>query len=203
MTTELERGRLESGPAGESLPARRQELQTEDWCILGPGAAPDFLPSWPWEKWMARGKQVRPHLCPPGIVPLMDGHGRGLEGGQDDVVGRGQLYSDVVGAATVRSGGEPGGGEGLGLCTPVQRGPWRPPSLEAGRQQAHKSEPRVSFPCSAHEAQPAPGLPVPHCALGQAVCLRWASIIPSEKRGDPPGCSSEDVTVKSKGSLQR
>lgn len=76
------------------------------------GAALCFLPSWPREKWVVRGKQVKPHLCPPGIIPLLNGHRRGLEGGQGDVVGRSQVYSDAVGAATVCSGGEPGGGEG-------------------------------------------------------------------------------------------
>lgn len=96
---------------------------------------------------MARGKQVRPHLCPPGIVPLMDGHGRGLEGGQDDVVGRGQLYSDVVGAATVRSGGEPGGGGRAWDCAPQYRGGpgghhlWR----RAGSRPTNRS-PESHFP---------------------------------------------------------
>ena len=131
MMAELRKGRVEPGPARESLPARRQELQAVDWGILGPGAAPDFLPSWPWEKQVARGKQVRPHLCPLGIVPLVDCHARGLEGGQDEVVGRGQLYSDLVGAATICSGGEPVGGRGSGLGTPRQA------ALEAGNQQAH------------------------------------------------------------------
>ena len=102
----------------------------------------------------ARGQHMRPHLCPPGIVPLRDGHRRGLEGGQDDVVSGGQLYSDVVGATTVCSGGEPGGGRGLGPCTPRQLAP------EAGGQQAGKLEPQVSFPCSAHEAHLASALPV-------------------------------------------
>ena len=131
MTAELEKGRVEPGPARESLPARRQELQAVDWGIPGPGAAPDFLPSWPWEKQVVRGKQVRPHLCPLGIVPLVDRHGRGLEGGQDEVVGRGQLYSDLVGTATICSRGEPVGGRGSGLGTPRQA------ALESGNQQAH------------------------------------------------------------------
>lgn len=78
---------MEPGPATKSLSPRRQELQAVDWGIPGPVAAPDFLPSWPWEKQVVRGKQVRPHLCPLGIIPLVDGHGRGLEGGQDEVVG--------------------------------------------------------------------------------------------------------------------
>lgn len=38
------------------------------------------------EKGVVRAKQERPHLCPLGIVPLINGHRRGLEGGQDDVV---------------------------------------------------------------------------------------------------------------------
>lgn len=38
-------------------------------------------------------------------------------------------------------------------------------ALEAHRQQAHKLELGVSFPCSACEVQLASGLPVPHHAL--------------------------------------
>lgn len=123
MIAELEKGRVEPSPARLSLQARRQKLQAVDWGILGLGAAPDFLPSWPREKQVARGKQMRPHLCPLGIVPLVDGHGWGLEGGQDEVVGRGQLYSNVVGAATVCSRGEPVGGRGSGLGTQDRGGP--------------------------------------------------------------------------------
>lgn len=81
------------------------------------------------------GTQVRPHLCPLGIVPLMDGHRRGLEGGQDNVVVRHQMDSDVVRTATVCSGSEPGGGWGSGLCTPGKK-----VALEAGRQQTQRLE---------------------------------------------------------------
>lgn len=47
------------------------------------------------------------HLLPRGIIPLLDGHRWRLEGVQNDIVGRGQLYPDVIGAATVCSGGKP------------------------------------------------------------------------------------------------
>lgn len=63
----------------------RPEGRRESWGILGPGTT-RCLPCWPWEKWVPC-KQVRPHLCPPSIAPLFDGHRWGLEGGQDDVVG--------------------------------------------------------------------------------------------------------------------
>lgn len=52
-------------------------------------------------------QQARAHLLPCGIIPLLDGHRWRLEGGQNDVVGRGQLNPDVIGAATVCSGGKP------------------------------------------------------------------------------------------------
>lgn len=78
MMAELEKGRVEPSPARLSLQARRQKLQA-GLGHSGPWAAPDFLPSWPWEKQVACGQQMRPHLCPLGIVPLVDGHGRGLK----------------------------------------------------------------------------------------------------------------------------
>ncbi|KAK7797272.1 hypothetical protein U0070_010765, partial [Myodes glareolus] len=46
-------------------------------------------------------------LLPCGTIPLLDGHRWRLAGGQDDVVRRGQLYPDVIGAAAVCSGGKP------------------------------------------------------------------------------------------------
>lgn len=54
-----------------------------------------------------QSRQAGSHLLPCGIIPLLDGHRWRLEGGQDDVVGRGQLYPDVIGAAAVCSGGKP------------------------------------------------------------------------------------------------
>lgn len=53
-------------------------------------------------------RQTGPHLLPAGIIPLFDGHRWRLKGGQDNVVGRGQLYPEVIGAAAVCSGGKPG-----------------------------------------------------------------------------------------------
>lgn len=74
--------RKEPGPAGESCPGQKAGGRAGG--ILGPGTT-RCLPCWLWEKWVPC-KQVRPHLCPPGIAPLFDGHRWGLEGGQDDVV---------------------------------------------------------------------------------------------------------------------
>lgn len=91
----------------------------------GGGSRPRFPAVLAPEKWVVRGKQVRPHLRPLGAVPLIDGHRWGLEGGQDDVVGGGQLHSDVVGTATVGSGREPEGRGGSGLRAPDGRRPWR------------------------------------------------------------------------------
>lgn len=129
MTTGTGEGRDEVNYlAGEGIGRARSSGESHpSWkvragSILSPGTVPCFLPSWPWEKWVLRGKQVRPHLCPPGIIPLKDGHRRGLEGGQDNVVCRDQLYSDAVGAATVCSGGEPRGGWSSRLLTPEHGG---------------------------------------------------------------------------------
>lgn len=44
---------------------------------------------------------------PSGITPLFDGHRWRLKRGQDNVVRRGQLDPEVIGAATVGSGGKP------------------------------------------------------------------------------------------------
>lgn len=68
---------------GRAAQARRQAGELGH---SGPWDYPCCLPCWPWEKWVPC-KQVRPHLCPPSIAPLFDGHRWGLEGGQDDVVG--------------------------------------------------------------------------------------------------------------------
>lgn len=44
---------------------------------------------------------------PFGVIPLFNGHRWRLKRGQDNVVCRGQLYPEVIGAATVSSGGKP------------------------------------------------------------------------------------------------
>lgn len=54
-----------------------------------------------------QGKQTGSHLLPFGVIPLFDGHRWRLKRGQDNVVCRGQLYPEVIGAATVCSGGKP------------------------------------------------------------------------------------------------
>lgn len=56
-----------------------------------------------------QGKQTGSHLLPCGVIPLFDGHRWRLKRGQDNVVCRGQLYPEVIGTATVRSGGKPRG----------------------------------------------------------------------------------------------
>lgn len=47
------------------------------------------------------------NLLPFGIIPLLECHRWRLKRGQDNVVRRGQLYPELIGAATVCSGGNP------------------------------------------------------------------------------------------------
>lgn len=144
---------------------------------------------WPWEKWVA-GKQWRPHLCPHGITPLMDGHRWGLKGGQGDVVSREQLHSDSVGTATVSSSGEPRRGWGSGLCTPRQR-----VALVGARKQAYTLQLLGFISCAAQEAHLQRSLgpgEQPAWAGPQVLCL---------SRGQPFGDLREEFALK--GRAQR
>lgn len=156
----------------------RGELpRPESWGIPCPGAAPCCLPRWPQEKRVV-GRQLRPHLSPPGIAPLLDEHRWGLEGGQGDVVGRDQLYSDAVCAATVSSGSKPGGGWGLGPHPKTEGSPGvgQAAGLQIGALSFISVLPmRPSFcaPC------------VPRAG---SLCVQCAGpVTPSEKRDNPSG----------------
>lgn len=75
----------------------RSELQSTCPSSLGPHPGKN--------EW--QDKQAGSHLLPFGIIPLLECHRWRLKRGQDNVVRRGQLYPELIGAATVCSGGNP------------------------------------------------------------------------------------------------